>query len=319
MKLYCKENITLPFEAMNKSGRFVHSYIITGEKGTGKKTSAAYIAMQLLCDEHNACGKCRQCRRILSGQHPDFITVPKDGKIYSVNDIREKVVEDSITAPNDCDRKIYFLPDCEGWTDASQDALLKVTEDPPDHAYFIFTAVNKNSFLNTLISRSMVMEVHEADRDSCAEALRETGKYTEEQISEAVRLFNGNIGRCIDYLDGDELLKASADAVIKAVDAIAMGDEYTLAVILNGISSSRDEMRYVLEMLSRCIRDAAVIKTGAASSLGCTGKGAEKMAERISSERLIMMYDAVCEASVSCTRNANTSAVAAVLAGTLCG
>ena len=58
MKLYSKENAVKPIEAMSRSGRFVHSYILTGEKGTGKKTFARYIAMQLLCDNHNACGEC---------------------------------------------------------------------------------------------------------------------------------------------------------------------------------------------------------------------------------------------------------------------
>ena len=212
MKLYSKECIERPVSAMAKSGRFVHSYIITGEKGTGKKVAAKYIAMQLLCDNHNACGQCRQCRRVLNGQHPDFITVEKSGRIYTINDVRTKVVDDSYTAPNDCERKVYFLPDCEGWMDAAQDALLKITEDPPDTAYFIFTAVNKNSFLPTLISRSMTLEVPEATRENCAQALRDTGKYTEEQISEAVGSFGGNIGRCMDFLDGDADLKKSADA-----------------------------------------------------------------------------------------------------------
>ena len=52
MKLYSKENAVKPIEAMSRSGRFVHSYILTGEKGTGKKTFARYIAMQLLCDKY---------------------------------------------------------------------------------------------------------------------------------------------------------------------------------------------------------------------------------------------------------------------------
>lgn len=318
MKLYSKDALLRPVKEMSKSGRFVHSYIITGEKGTGRKTAAKYIAMAMLCDEKNACGQCRQCRRILNGQHPDFITVPKDGRIYSVNGIRENVVEDSFTAPNDCDRKIYFLPDCDGWTDASQDALLKITEDPPDHAYFIFTAVNKSSFLPTLISRSMTFELPEASRQGCAQALRDTGNYTEQQISSAVESFGGNIGRCIDFLEGDADLAKSADAVKKAVEAIVSGDEYTLAAVLNGASSNRDEMRCVLEMLSRIVRDAASSRIGNGGFLGCSPSGAARMAERIPVNRLLEMYDALYEASYRCTRNCNAQAAAAVLCGKLC-
>ncbi|MGN1102321.1 MAG: hypothetical protein ACI4RG_09025, partial [Huintestinicola sp.] len=109
MKLYSKENALRPIEAMSRSGRFVHSYILTGEKGVGKRTFARYIAMQLLCENHTACGECRQCSRVLRGQHPDFIEVTRDsGKVnYSVDDIRDKVVADSYISPNDCERKVY--------------------------------------------------------------------------------------------------------------------------------------------------------------------------------------------------------------------
>lgn len=317
MKLYSKSALTTPLEAMSKSGRFVHSYIITGERGVGKKVSALYIAMLLLCDKHNACGECRQCRRVLSGNHPDFITVDKKGgRIYTVENVRE-VVADSYVVPNDCDRKVYFFPDCEGWTDASQDALLKITEDPPDHAYFIFSAARKNTFLGTVISRSMTIEIHEADKESCKEALRERGKYTEEQIASAVEKFGGNIGICIDYLEGSDVLEKAADCVMKAVDAIAARDEYTLAVTLNDAASSRDEMRYVLDMLAHTIRDAAVLRSGGKDIIGCTKSGAAKLTGHIPLPRLVAMYDDICDISDRCMRNCNAAAAAAVLAGQL--
>ncbi len=319
MKLYSKENACRPFEAMSQTGRFVHSYIITGEKGTGKKTFARYIAMQLLCDNHNACGECRQCSRILRGQHPDFIEVDREGRVnYSVDVIREKVVADSCISPNDCDRKVYLLSDCEGWSDACQNAMLKVTEDPPEAAYFIFTAVNRNSFLSTLISRSMTIELHEADISSCREALSDMGKYSEEEIDRAVSLFGGNIGRCRDFLEGSGELTAAAEAVTKAMDAIVARDEYALAHILGSVSSKREEMRYALEMLARSVRDGAVIRNGGKGGTGCTAAASNRLAERFSTARILAMYDAVCEASYRCTRNCNAGGAAAVLAGKLC-
>lgn len=319
MKLYGKESILSMARAMSRSGRFVHSYIITGEKGTGKKTAAKYLAMQLLCDNNSACGECRQCRRIQSGQHPDFITVEKEGKNYSVKDIRTKVVEDSVISPNDCDRKIYFLPDCDGWLDSAQDALLKVTEDPPDAVYFIFTAMTPNAFLPTLISRSVTVEIPETDRQTCIAALTDAGVYSAERINEAAELFGGNIGRCIDYLEGDAELKKAAETVRLAVEAIIGRDEYSLAAILNKTAGGRSEMRYTLELLARAIRDGACIRNGGGTVIGCTPQGSGKMAERIGTDRLLAMYDAVCEASASCTKNCNAAAAAAVLAGKLCG
>ena len=319
MKLYSKENALKPIEAMSRSGRFTHSYILTGEKGVGKKTFARYIAMALLCENNNACGECRQCSRVLRGQHPDFITVEREsGKTnYSVKDIRS-IVADSYISPNDCPRKVYLFTDCEGWQDSCQDSLLKITEDPPEAAYFIFTAVNRNSFLPTLISRSMTIELHEAEKESCMEALRDIGKYTEEDILKAAEAFGGNIGRCIDYLKGSAELIKSSEAVKKAMEAIVLRDEYNLAAVLSGISSKREEMRCTLEMLARSIRDGAVIRKGGTDSLSCTEAASRKLAERFSTARILEMYDAVCEASYRCTRNCNAQGAAAVLAGRLC-
>lgn len=322
MRLYSKENITRPIAAMRRTGRFVHSYIITGEKGLGKRTTARYLAMSLLCDNHNACGECRQCRRVLKGQHPDFIEVTKEGRIYSVNDIRSKVVEDSFISPNDCDRKVYLLTDCDGWTDASQDALLKITEDPPDTAYFIFTASSKSVFLPTLISRSMVMEVSEADREGCIAAMTEhfSEKGTavsQEKLSAAADAFGGNIGKCIDFAEGDESLAAAADKVRAIADAAAKGDAYSLAVLLHSLSGDRNEMRSALEMLMRVIRDAAVIKAEGGGCIGCAEKQSRIMAQRFSEAALLKMYDAAGEAAARCAGYCNAQAAAAVLAGKL--
>ncbi|MGN0666070.1 MAG: hypothetical protein ACI4KF_06040 [Huintestinicola sp.] len=317
-RLYSKDSVTRSMTAMQRTGRFAHTYILTGDKGAGKKTAARYIAMQLLCDNKNACGTCRQCRRILMGQHPDVIIPDKDkkSKIYTVDIVRE-MVADCFTAPNDCDRKIYILPDCEGWKDASQDALLKITEEPPDSVYFIFTAENRSFFLQTLISRSMVIDIPEASREDCIRCLSEAGKYDEESILDAAENFGGNIGRCIAYLEGDKELCKAAELVRSISQDIVRGDEYSLAVHLNDAASSRDEMRRTLEMLARVIRDSCVMRAGGRVLIGCCRQDSVAMSERIGSERLMHMYEAVCRASERCLQNVNTAACAAALCGSI--
>ena len=188
MKIYGKQTVTEPMAAMSRSGRYVHSYIITGAKGCGKKTAAAYIAQMLLCsDIHDGvpCGTCRECRRIEAQTHPDVILVEKSKTSFSVSDMRH-IVADAYTSPNDCDRKVYIAADCDGWSDAAQAAMLKVTEDPPDPVYFIFTGADLSVFLPTLISRSMTIGITE-DRDACVSFLRDDTP-TRRRMSCSVRL-----------------------------------------------------------------------------------------------------------------------------------
>lgn len=358
MTLYSKEAVTVPCAAMRRTGRFVHSFLITGPEGVGKKTAARYLAMSLLCTSDTGnetpCGVCRDCSRILRGQHPDCIEVTRSGNTFSADDMREKVVADSFVTPNDCDRKVYIMADCDGWTDTAQDVLLKVTEDPPNFGYFIFTAKSREVFLPTLISRSMTMELHEADKSGCIAALREHGEalarvsqdteeaapkkspgksgkgakkteqgeakeFTEENMAAAAELFGGNIGFALGYMQGSGKLARTAQVAAAAASAAADRDEYALAAALSSVSGNRDEMRTVLQMLSLVIRDSAVIRAGNEDNIiGCAPSQSRKIAGRSGRAKLIDMYEAVSEASCSCAGYCNAAAVASVLAGRLC-
>ena len=57
----------------------VHAFLITGEKGTGKKTLANLMGMTLLCSSEGSrpCGTCRNCSLAEQGEHPDMIVIEK--------------------------------------------------------------------------------------------------------------------------------------------------------------------------------------------------------------------------------------------------
>ena len=67
-----KENL----RAARRKGRLSHFYLLSGPRGAGKHTLADLIAAAMLCQEpEGPCGVCRHCRKILSGNHPDYITI----------------------------------------------------------------------------------------------------------------------------------------------------------------------------------------------------------------------------------------------------
>ncbi|MBR4224136.1 MAG: hypothetical protein IKR73_04945 [Oscillospiraceae bacterium] len=318
MKIYGKQTVTEPMAAMSRSGRYVHSYIITGAKGCGKKTAAAYIAQMLLCsDIHDGvpCGTCRECRRIEAQTHPDVILVEKSKTSFSVSDMRH-IVTDAYTSPNDCDRKVYIAADCDGWSDAAQAAMLKVTEDPPDPVYFIFTGADLSVFLPTLISRSMTIGITE-DRDACVSFLRD--RYpdkAEDELLRAAEAFSGNIGRCTELLDGDEKLIDLVDRARRTASALAAHDEYTAAVMLAGIKD-RGAFKELLGMLTAIVRDAAAGKTGSAP-VSCDAKDASKLSS-LPYDRLMMIYDRLAHGMELCGTYCNLEALSAMLTGQIFG
>ena len=60
-----------------------HFYLISGPKGSGKKTLAKLLAQAILCQgRHKPCGTCEPCRKIQNGNHPDLITIEEIGRAH---------------------------------------------------------------------------------------------------------------------------------------------------------------------------------------------------------------------------------------------
>ena len=53
----------------------------------------------------------------------------------------------------------------------AQNTLLKLIEEPPLHAVFIFTSSTKSVFLPTILSRIISLGVNEVSHEDCRKAL----------------------------------------------------------------------------------------------------------------------------------------------------
>ena len=106
--------------------RLSHCYLITGPKGSGKKSLALLLAAAMQCREkERPCLRCTSCRKVLSGIHPDVITVKKqkDRKTLGVDTVRD-ICADLYIRPNEGEKKIYIFPDGKEITPQAQNALL---------------------------------------------------------------------------------------------------------------------------------------------------------------------------------------------------
>lgn len=291
---------------MKREGRIAHAFLLTGERGVGKKTAADYIAMTLLCEKGGdaPCGECRHCRRILENTHPDVIRPEKSGKkqIYNRETMRN-ICSDAYVKPNDCDSKVYIFTDCESVEESTQNLMLKLIEEPPDTAYFIFTAVSRSVFLPTILSRVITIGIPECTETDCRMALADMG-FSEVEISGAVERFHGNIGSCVDYLKGGETAE-NAEICRSVIAAISAGDEYGLLTALHRIGDNRNRIKLVLELADKTIRDACVARLGTAPMIGCDPKGAEALSRKISMKRAELIHEAIGRVIVHCGMNMN--------------
>lgn len=136
-----------------KSGRLFHAVMFEGDNAD---ENADYYARAAVCGK-SGCGECSDCRKADAHTHPDIIQPQKSGKSdsYSIATIRQ-VKHDSAQLPNEANRKVYLFRGIDNMSAQSQNALLTVLEEPPEHVVFIFTCVQKSRVLDTVLSRVLV-------------------------------------------------------------------------------------------------------------------------------------------------------------------
>lgn len=183
-------------------GTLSHALLFTGSGD--RLTLARYAAAALECEAEGArpCGVCRACRKVAEDIHPDVITVRDDQHKSIAVEVVRQVRSDAYIRPNEGRRKVYLFPDCALLTEQDQNVLLKLVEEGPPYAAFLFCAENVSGVLQTLRSRCVEVKLHPAAEDGAepsehAELLcRAMGKRKRGSVVElAVRLEKKKLDR----------------------------------------------------------------------------------------------------------------------------
>ena len=160
-------------------GTLSHALLLPGSGDRLNLARYAAAALECEADGGRPCGVCRACRKVEEEIHPDVITVRDDQhKNVAVAVIRE-MRSDAYIRPNEGRRKVYIFPDCALLTEQDQNVLLKIVEEGPPYAAFLFCAENPSGVLQTLRSRCVELKLRPAaDRGESLE--------TAEQLCRAI-------------------------------------------------------------------------------------------------------------------------------------
>ena len=190
-------------------GHFPHAILIEGEAGLGKRTLAGYLAAAAACTGDNPpCDNCRSCHLYKVGSHPDIsFTRPEDKKkSVSVDQIRE-LRDAAYIKPQLNGRRVMVIEQAHTLNANSQNALLKVLEEPPGATVFILLADNKASLLPTVLSRCVILSLAPPERQEAKAYLKSHTKAEEEKIDNVLLAVRGNIGRALAQLKKKKLSK----------------------------------------------------------------------------------------------------------------
>ena len=207
-----KQNLT---NALH-SGHISHFYLISGPAGSGRHTLARLLAAAILCQEQQKpCTVCSACRKVLANTHPDFITVNDPShKTIPVDMIRE-MRDDVFIRPNEATHKIYMID--QEMLPPSQNALLKVLEEPPKYGVFLLITDNPENLLPTVRSRCTPLQLQPLQENILTQALAaEFPKASQEDLRGAAIRSCGFLGQAKNLLDGSIAVPAQTESFVQS-------------------------------------------------------------------------------------------------------
>ena len=301
-----------------KSGTQSHAYLISGEKGTGKRTLAGIIAAMLLCSSggKRPCGKCKNCTLCESGEHPDVIKVEQGNPIspdakknrttIPVEDIREVIRLCGIRSAEGNFRVILIF-DADKMTPQAQNCLLKTLEEPPSGTCMILVTERMESLLPTIISRCSTIRMKAWKDDYILSVLAQhgiTGKKAGEAVSEA----NGSIGRALE-LATDESYWAMREEVLSCFFRTTAGsDVLKISSQWKDRKQDAERMLSILEAYTRLLGEARYDK-GKQTDLSFFPPQWIRFSAGAGKEQMIHLIDAVTEARKQLQFSTNFQAV----------
>lgn len=123
-----------------------HAYLLTGETGCGKTTTARIIADMLGC------------------KGTDFKEI-NASDFRGIDMIRE-IISNAKYKPLEGKCRMWLIDESHKLTGDAQNAMLKLLEDPPEHAYFILATTDPQKLISTVKGRCSVFNLQTlSDKD----------------------------------------------------------------------------------------------------------------------------------------------------------
>lgn len=253
-----KENLT----GSLRRGHISHFYLLSGPEGSGKHTLAKLMAAAILCrGENKPCMNCIACKKVMDGNHPDFITVDDPEKKTVTVDLVRQARTDMYIQPNESDHKIYLFPRAQDMGLPGQNALLKVLEEPPAYGVFLLLTDNPDKLLPTVRSRCTELHLRPLAENQLREELSARFPQAEPEDLEAAILRSGGfLGQALSLLDSGEVIQPQTQDFARAFSQKNSLELVRLLVPLE--KWKRDPLAELLQQWLELLEEALICRSG---------------------------------------------------------
>jgi DNA polymerase-3 subunit gamma/tau len=292
-----QEHIITTLRNAIAQNRIAHGYIFSGQRGTGKTTTARIVARCLNCEKgptDQPCGVCASCLEVTSGGAIDVIEIDAASN-RGINEMRE--LRESVRFRPARDRyKVFIIDEAHQITSEAFNALLKTIEEPPAWAVFILCTTESHKIPATIASRCQHFSFRSVDfndlidrmREICVsegieaddEALSVIAQSGEGSVRDSLSALDQAIACCGNKIDAAQvraLLGAfSLDAMAQVTTALSAQDGGAVLSLVDELERNGGSPQHFSRELSRYVRNLLVTKISGSESRLVTASPSER-------------------------------------------
>lgn len=264
-----------------KSSKIAPAYLLAGERGTGKTSTARIFAKSLNCTATDKptvtpCGKCQSCRSIEKGSSLDVAEI--DAASHNGVEDARALIERAHFAPIMSRYRVFVLDEVHCLSSQAFNALLKCIEEPPANVVFILCTTEQHKVLATISSRCQVFHFRVLSINAIVKQLtmiaeKESIAIASEAKVAIARAAGGGLRDALQLLDQLSLLeeeitsshvfelsgRISESDLVTILKSIRIGDTLKLLQLSRELIDSGKTPKLLLMSLLACYRDLLLV------------------------------------------------------------
>lgn len=301
-----------------------HAMLFSGAAGIGKTDAAIWVAMAFNCRgitpenrspsetssqlAMNFCKTCDSCKKILSGNHPDFIQITPDGNFIKISQIRD-LCSTLLLKPYEADKRIVIINEAEAMNKEAANALLKVLEEPPANTFFILTSSSPSDLLPTILSRCQNIRFNPVSDENIRLYLNNHYNISEETAKIISAMSDGSLKKAISLATDSRLLEQYLSRRLWLIDEFTALKSQSLSRCLlfaEKLAEKKEELAGLLEVLLTYTRDIILNKFNNKDIINHDlADNISRQSELFSVESLLTITDLIQEAIKDIKANAS--------------
>ena len=193
--------------------RVAHAYLFSGVAGRLPVDVAVAFGAALVCPDRG-CGRCDACLRVLHRAHPDVELIEPAGMQLLVEQVREAIRAAS-RKPVAGPRRVIVVDGADRMNPNSQNAFLKMLEEPPASTTIILLAPAPEALLDTVRSRCREVTFRQPSPADVAALLERQG--IEPELARTAARIGGDLQRATTLALDTSARELRAEIVDRAI------------------------------------------------------------------------------------------------------